>query len=301
MLIGAGVAVAAAIAVFPFLGSEFIPQLDEGSFAVQVMRLPSVSLEESIRQSTMMEVRLLEAFPDEIEDVVSKTGRAEIATDPMGVNISDVFVMLKPEDEWTRADSKEELEHEMSEVLEAIPGLFFSFSQPIELRVNELVAGVRSDLAIKIYGDDLEELSRLADETVARASRIEGASGFKAQQLEGLPQLEIRVRPDQLARHGINSADVMRTVEAIGGVEATTILEGQRRFGLTVRFPEYARSDVSSIANLLVAAPGGERSVRAARGHRHRRRSRGPEPRERLTAGHRGRQCPRPRHGEFRR
>ena len=259
VLIGAGVSVVAAFGIFPLLGSEFIPQLDEGSFALQILRLPSVSLEESVRQSGMVEARLMEQFPDEIADVVSKTGRAEIATDPMGVNISDVFVMLKPEDEWTRVDSKEELEHAMGEALESLPGLFFSFSQPIELRVNELIAGVRSDLAIKIYGDDLEELSRLAEETVGRVSRLEGASGFKAQQLEGLPQLEIRVRPDQLARYGINSAEVMETVEAIGGAEATTILEGQRRFGLTVRFPEHARMNAEAVANLLVAAPAGER------------------------------------------
>ena len=259
VLVAAGVLVAAAVATFPFLGSEFIPRLDEGSLAIQVLRLPSISLEESIRQSTLMERRLMAAFPDEIEDIVGKTGRAEIATDPMGVNISDVLVMLKPESQWKRAESKAELEEKMGEVLEHIPGMVFSFSQPIELRVNELVAGVRSDLAIKIYGDDLETLKAKADETVAAVSRLEGATGFKAQQLTGLPQLQVTVLPDQLARYGINSADVMRTVEAIGGAEATTVLEGQRRFALAVRFPEDARRDPSAIANLLVSAPGGER------------------------------------------
>ncbi len=259
VLIGASVAVAAAVAAFPLLGSEFIPQLDEGSFAIQVLRLPSISLEESVQQATMMERRLMEEFPDEIADVVSKTGRAEIATDPMGVNISDVFVMLEPEDEWTKAESKGELEEKMAAVLDVIPGMVYSFSQPIELRVNELVAGVRSDLAIKIYGDDLEVLKEKADETVAAISRLEGATGFKAQQLSGLPQLQITVLPDQLARYGINSADVMRTVEAIGGAEATTVLEGQRRFALAVRFPEYARENRETVANLLVSAPGGER------------------------------------------
>jgi len=259
VLLGAGAMVAVAVATFPFLGSEFIPRLDEGSLAVQVMRLPSISLEESIRQSSLMERRLLAAFPDEIEDIVGKTGRAEIATDPMGVNISDVLVMLKPEDQWKRAESKAELEEKMGEVLEDIPGMVFSFSQPIELRVNELIAGVRSDLAVKIYGDDLEVLKAKADETVAAVSRLEGATGFKAQQLTGLPQLQISVLPDQLARYGINSADVMRTVEAIGGAEATTVLEGQRRFALTVRFPESARQNVQTISNLLVSAPGGER------------------------------------------
>ncbi|MHB1170184.1 MAG: efflux RND transporter permease subunit, partial [Longimicrobiales bacterium] len=259
VLIGAGLAFVAAVAVFPLLGSEFIPQLDEGSFAVQVLRLPSISLEESIAQTTIMERRLLGEFPDEIADVVSKTGRAEIATDPMGVNISDVFVMLHPEDQWTLAGSKDELEVQMSEVLEGIPGMVFSFSQPIELRVNELIAGVRSDLAIKIYGDDLDLLSQKANEVVAAVSQLDGATGFKAQQLSGQPQLQISVLPDQLARYGINAADVMKTVEAIGGAEATTVLEGQRRFGLTVRFPEYARQNPEAVANLLVSAPAGER------------------------------------------
>lgn len=259
VLAGAGASVAAALMIFPLLGSEFIPRLDEGSLAVQVLRLPSISLEESVRQSTLMESRLKAAFPDEIQDVVAKTGRAEIATDPMGVNISDVLVMLKPHDQWKRAEDKAELEAKMGEVLEDIPGMVFSFSQPIELRVNELIAGVRSDLAIKVYGDDLEVLKTKADEVVAAVSRLEGATGFKAQQLTGLPQLQITVLPDQLARYGINAADVMRTVEAIGGAEATTVLEGQRRFALTVRFPQEARQNPQTIANLLVSAPGGER------------------------------------------
>ena len=259
VLAGAALAFGAAVAVFPLLGSEFIPQLDEGSFAIQVLRLPSISLEESIRQTTIMERRLMEEFPDEIRDVVAKTGRAEIATDPMGVNISDVFVMLEPAKAWTKAADKADLEAKMAAVLDAIPGMVYSFSQPIELRVNELVAGVRSDLAVKIYGDDLDVLKEKADAAVAAISRLEGATGFKAQQLSGLPQLQISVLPDQLARYGINAAEVMQTVEAIGGVEATTVLEGQRRFALTLRFPEPARLNQAAVANLLVSAPGGER------------------------------------------
>ena len=259
VLATAGALVVAALIAFPFLGSEFIPRLDEGSLALQVLRLPSVSLEESVRQSTLVEKRLLRAFPDELADIVSKTGRAEIATDPMGVNISDVIVTLKPKEQWTKAGSKEELEAAMSEELEKIPGMVFSFSQPIELRVNELIAGVRSDLAIKIYGDDLDVLKRSADQTVAAVSRLEGATGFKAQQLSGLPQLQITVLPEQLARYGINAAEVMETVEAVGGAEASTVLEGQRRFALTVRFPEGVRRNPQTIAALLVSAPGGER------------------------------------------
>lgn len=259
VLLGAGVAVALAGTAVPFLGSEFIPRLDEGSFAMQVLRLPSVSLEESVRQTTQLERVLLAEFPDEIADIVSKTGRPEIATDPMGVNISDIFIMLKPEDGWTKATTKSELEAAMSAALTPIPGLVFSFSQPIELRVNELIAGVRSDLAIKIYGDDLGELSRTAEAVVAEVSQLDGATGFKAQQLEGLPQLEVTVLPDQLARYGINSADVMQVVEAFGGVQVSQVLEGQRRFALTVRFPEDARRNATAIGDVLVSAPGGER------------------------------------------
>ena len=137
--------------------------------------------------------------------------------------------------------------------------MVFGFSQPIELRVNELIAGVRSDLAIKIFGEDLDVLRTKADEAVAAVARLEGATGFKAQQLTGMPQLQISVLPEQLARYGINSADVMRTVEAIGGAIATTVLEGQRRFELSVRFPESVRASRETIAALLVSAPGGER------------------------------------------
>lgn len=259
VLAGSAVAVVLALGIAPFLGSEFIPRLDEGSFALQVLRLPSVSLEESARQTTQLERVLLDQFPDEIENVVAKTGRPEIATDPMGVNISDIFVLLKPRKDWTKAESKAELEQRMSAVLARIPGLVFSFSQPIELRVNELIAGVRSDLAIKIYGDDLAQLSQTADRVVTEVSQLDGATGFKAQQLEGLPQLQITVLPEQLARYGINSADVMQVVEAIGGAQASEVLEGQRRFALTVRFPTDARRNPQTIAGILVSAPNGQR------------------------------------------
>jgi len=259
VLAGAGVSVLLALAAAPFLGAEFIPRLDEGAFALQVLRLPSVSLEESVRQTTQLEQVLLQQFPDEVKDIVSKTGRPEIATDPMGGNISDVFVMLHPESRWKAATSKAELETKMSAALSEIPGLVFSFSQPIELRVNELIAGVRSDLAIKIYGDDLQQLSQVADRVVSAVSALPGAAGFKAQQLEGLPQLQISVLPEQLARYGINAADVMESVEAIGGGPVSQVLEGQRRFDLTVRFPATVRASPSSISALLVSAPGGER------------------------------------------
>ena len=259
VLLVSGAAVVVALAAVPFLGSEFIPRLDEGSFALQVQRLPSVSLEESVRQTTQIERLLRAQFPDEVNDVVAKTGRAEIATDPMGVNVSDILIMLTPEDRWKKATTKAELEAEMSTVLAKVPGLVFSFSQPIELRVNELIAGVRSDLAIKIYGDDLTELSQLGERVVAEVSKLPGATGFKAQQLTGLPQLQITVRPDELARYGVNAADVMQVVQALGGVQVSQVLEGQRRFDLTVRLPENVRQNAATISGILVNTPGGQR------------------------------------------
>jgi cobalt-zinc-cadmium resistance protein CzcA len=259
VLAGAALAVLAGGLAVPWLGAEFIPRLDEGALAIQVLRLPSVSLEESVQQATLVERRLREAFPDEVQTVVSKTGRPEIATDPMGVNISDVIVMLKPREQWKRATTKAELEAKMTTVAHRLPGLAYGFSQPIELRVNELIAGVRSDLAIKIFGDDLDALKTKADEVVAAVSRIAGASEFKAQQVSGLPVLQIVVDPDRIARYGINSADVMAVVETLGGVEATQVLEGQRRFPLVLKFPDGVRGDRDTIARLLVSAPGGER------------------------------------------
>ncbi len=251
--------VALALGGATLLGTEFIPRLDEGSLAAQILRLPSVSLEEAVRQATVVEAQLREAFPDEVADVVSKTGRAEIATDPMGVNISDVLIMLHPIRQWQRASTKAELESLMAEELAKMPGIAFSFSQPIELRVNELIAGVRSDLAIKVYGDDLAQLSTTADEIVMVLSQVPGATGFKAQQLTGLPQLQITTLADQLGRYGIAAATVMQAVEAIGGAQVTTVFEGQRRFALSVRFAEEHRRDRQAIGSLLIAAPGGQR------------------------------------------
>ena len=255
----AALSVVAASVAWPFLGSEFIPRLDEGAFAMSMLRLPGISLEECARQCSAVEKKLLEEFPDEVESVVSLIGRAEIATDPTGPNHGDVLVSLKPREDWKRARNREDLEAAIRKSLSRVLGVQTSFSQPIELRVNELIAGVRSDLAIKIYGDDLDVLKGKANEVIAAVSRLPGASGFKAQQVSGLPALQIVVDPDQIARYGINSADVMQVVKALGGLDATEILEGQRRFPLVLKFPEEVRKDKDAIANLLVSAPGGER------------------------------------------
>jgi cobalt-zinc-cadmium resistance protein CzcA len=251
-------AVLAAGAAATRLGGEFIPQLDEGDLALHALRLPSVSLEEAVAQAAMIERELRQAFPDEIRTVVSKTGRPGIATDPMSVNVSDVLVLLHPRQRWTRAHSRQELEAAIAWRLERIPGLMFSYSQPIEMRFNELIAGVRSDLAVKIFGDDLDALRTTADRVVEAVGRLPGASASKAQLVTGLPVLQITVEPDRLARYGINSAEVMAAVETIGGAEATVVLEGQRRFPLVLKFPEAARCDNDAIGRLLVTAPSGE-------------------------------------------
>ncbi len=248
---------AGSLAVVPFLGAEFVPRLDEGSLAIQSWRLPSVSLEESIRQSSEME-KVLKRFP-EVTTVVSKTGRAEIATDPMGVEISDVFVMLKPRSEWRTARSREALIEAIDgELRKHLPGTVFSYSQPIELRVQELIAGVRSDVALKIYGDDLETLKRTADRAVAILSKVPGAADVKAEQTAGLPVLRIEIDRRAIARLGINAADVLDVVNAVGGRDAGVIVEGRKRFPLQVRYAPASRATLEDLERLRVRAPGGQ-------------------------------------------
>jgi cobalt-zinc-cadmium resistance protein CzcA len=251
------VALAGSLAIAPFLGAEFVPRLDEGSIAIQAWRLPSVSLEESIRQSTELE-KVLRRFP-EITTVVSKTGRAEIATDPMGVEISDVFVMLKPKGEWSTAPTREELIRAMDVALrQSLPGTIFSYSQPIELRVQELIAGVRSDVALKIFGDDLDGLKRVADGAVSVLSKVQGSADVKAEQTAGLPVLRIAIDRRAIARLGINAADVLDVVNAIGGRGAGVIVEGPRRFPLQVRYAPANRASLEDLQRLKVRAPAGQ-------------------------------------------
>ena len=245
------------VVLIPFLGAEFIPRLDEGALALQAWRLPSVSLEESVRQTTNLE-RVLTKFP-EVTAVVSKTGRAEIATDPMGVEISDVLVMLKPHEEWETARDREGLIEKIDEALKKnLPGSIFSYSQPIELRVSELIAGVRSDVALKIYGDDLSSLKRIGDNAVTVLSKVRGAADVKAEQTAGLPVLRIRIDRRAIARYGVNAADVLDVVSTLGGRQAGVVLEGARRFPLQVRFSPAVRRNIGDLENLRVRAPAGQ-------------------------------------------
>ncbi|MEW5993302.1 MAG: CusA/CzcA family heavy metal efflux RND transporter [Candidatus Zixiibacteriota bacterium] len=257
---GAAVFFIVCAALFPLLGSEFLPKLDEGAIAINHIRLKSVSLTESVRQTSLIE-KTVNQCP-EVETTVSRIGRPEIATDPMGPDMADTYVFLKPKSEWKNGKSKEALVEEMSERLERLPGVAASFSQPIEFRMMELIegVGVRSDVAIKIFGDDLDVLLREANEVAQLVSGVRGAEDVKVQQITGLPVLQININREAISRHGINVADVQEIIQsAIAGMEATEVLEGFMRFGLVVRFPLWARNDAAAIGNLLVSAPSGQK------------------------------------------
>ncbi len=246
-------------AIFPYLGAEFIPRLDEGDLAVQVQQLPSVSLNQSIKTVSEVEKVLME-FP-EVHTVISKTGRAEVATDPMSIDFADLYVGLKPPDEWKTTNDKTELVEKMShELEEKVPNAQTSFSQPIELRVAELISGVRSDVAIKLFGDDLNVLKEKADEIVRVVQTIPGAEDVKAEATSGLPQLQIKPDRAAIARYGLNINDVNDLVETIvAGKKAGQVFEGERRFDLVVRLEEDAGNSIETVKNLLLTAPNGSR------------------------------------------
>jgi len=246
-------------AIFPFLGTEFIPRLEEGDIALEVRQLPSVSLKQSLATVTQLE-KVLKTFP-EVNTVISKTGRAEIATDPQGVNSSDVFVGLKPPEEWTTAKTKTELVEKMSKAVEEqVPNATVAFTQPIEQRTSELISGAKSDIAIKLYGDDLAVLKDKADEIARVASTVRGAADVKTEVTTGLPQLQIKPDRARIARYGLNVADVNDFVEAIvAGKESGQVFEGEQRFDLVVRLNEESGKNIETIKNLLVTAPNGSR------------------------------------------
>jgi cobalt-zinc-cadmium resistance protein CzcA len=251
VLLGAG-------ALVPLVGTEFMPALDEGAIAINVVRLPNASLEGSVEVAKYLEKRLAK-FP-EVEAVVSKTGRAEISEDPMGPEQTDVFVMLKGRKALSGARSRAELAAAMQQELSRIPGLRFSFSQPIALRVNELISGVKSDLAVKVFGSDLPLLKTVADRIAASVAGIPGATDVKVEQVSGLSQYDVEIDREAAARHGIAIGDINDTIEsAIAGKRATTVMEEQRRFALVVRFPAESRNDIDRVSRLLVSAPEGER------------------------------------------
>jgi cobalt-zinc-cadmium resistance protein CzcA len=241
--------------LLPFLGTEFIPTLDEGSLTPQIIRLPSIPLTESVEIEKVAQ-QIMMKFP-EVEKVVSKIGTAEIATDPMGPNLSDPIVILKPRKYW-KVKSKEELVEKMREELSKIPGIGTNISQPIALRVDELISGVKSQIAIKLFGDDMNVLKVKADEIAKIVGKVKGVEDLRVEQVSGQPYVEVNIDRRKIARYGINVADVQEIIEtAIGGKEATDVFEGEKRFALLLRFPENKRNSVESIGNILVVSPSG--------------------------------------------
>jgi cobalt-zinc-cadmium resistance protein CzcA len=240
------------------LGGEFIPQLDEGDLIIAQTRPASASLDEAIGDATRLERALKEQFPDEIRTVVSRIGRPEIGLEAAGVNLTDTWVLLNPPERWVKAASKDELIDEVDRLCKrVIPGTFYSFSQPIELRFNELLSGVRADLGIGIYGDDLDLLQKEADAIAGILRSIPGSTGVKAQALGGLPFLRVEVDRHRIARYGIDAADVLDAVSALGGKVVGQVIEGQRRFALQVRFGAEYRNDIETIRTLKIADPRG--------------------------------------------
>jgi cobalt-zinc-cadmium resistance protein CzcA len=247
-----------AVALVPRLGTEFIPTLDEGALAINVVRLPNASLAGSVAVAGELERRLLR-FP-EVATVVAKSGRAEISEDPMGPEQTDLFVMLKPRRQWGTGRDREELVAAMNAELSRVPGLRYSFSQPIALRVNELISGVKSDLAVKVFGPDLGRLKEIADRTAAILMDVPGAGDIKVEQVAGMTELVVEPDRHALARYGLNAADLGELLAmGVAGRQVGTLVEGERRHPIVVRYPEADRGDVAALAGLLLVGPGGER------------------------------------------
>lgn len=243
-------------AVASRMGSEFIPSLSEGDFAQQALRVPGTSLTQSVQMQQQLEKTLLAEVP-EIERVFARTGTAEIASDPMPPNISDSYVMLKPKDQWP--DPKKSREAIIADIQRAsaiVPGSAYELSQPIQLRFNELISGVRSDVAVKVFGDDMAVLNTTAAEIAETLQKLDGASEVKVEQTSGLPVLTINIDRDKAARFGLNVGDVQDTISvAVGGRQAGTLYEGDRRFDMVVRLSDALRTDIEGLSRLLIPVP----------------------------------------------
>ncbi|MFH6602618.1 CusA/CzcA family heavy metal efflux RND transporter [Maribacter algicola] len=255
-----GIAVATfAIAVFVFskMGGEFIPQLDEGDIAFHAILKPGSSLSETIETTTKVE-RIIKAEFPEVDKIVSRIGVAEVPTDPMPMDFADVFVILNPKDDWVSAESKDELIDKMKEAVSIIPGVNFEFTQPIEMRFNELLEGIREDVAIKIYGEDIDVLAAKANEITKIIAGTEGIGDMRAEATSGLPQMTIKYNRNKLAQYGVSIDQLNMMVQsAFAGGYAGVIFEGEKRFDLVVRLNEQNRTDINDIRNLFIDLPNG--------------------------------------------
>lgn len=258
VLTAAAVAVALSLLLATRLGSEFAPNLNEGDFAIQALRIPGTSLTQSLQMQMQIEKALKKEFP-EIDRVFARTGTAEIASDPMPPNISDGYIMLKARSEWPDpARPRDELLAAVQASVDRIPGNNYEFSQPIQLRFNELISGVRSEVAVKIFGDDMAVLEKSAQTVAGMLQQIAGASEVKVEQTTGLPMLTVQIDREKASRYGLNMGDVQDAIStAMGGTEAGTVFEGDKRFDIQVRLPDAVRNDLQALSRLPIALPRG--------------------------------------------
>ncbi|MBT8036705.1 MAG: CusA/CzcA family heavy metal efflux RND transporter [Verrucomicrobiae bacterium] len=239
------------------LGGEFIPRLSEGAVVANTIRLAGTSIDTSTDYNTAIEKLLKEKFPDEIRHVWSRIGTAEIATDPMGTELTDIFLSLKPREEWTQAETQDELVAKMQETVSTLPGVNILFTQPIEMRLNEMESGVRSDVGILIYGDSFEELTRLSDEIQQVLVDIEGQADVSSDQISGQPGLKIQLLPEKMARLGVSASEILPYIEAIGVLRVGEIYEGQRQFPLAIVLPDKYRTKIEAVRNLVIPTSTG--------------------------------------------
>jgi cobalt-zinc-cadmium resistance protein CzcA len=240
------------------LGTEFVPKLSEGDIVLGIIRAPGTSLEESCRMNTRIEKALLAEFPAEIAHVWSRTGTPEVATDAGAIEATDMFIALKPREQWKRARTQAALVEVMNTVVEGIPGQIIWFTQPIEQRINEMVSGVRADIAVKVFGTDLDALVTKANEVATVLRSVPGGADVAVEQVAGQPILKIAVKQEEIARYGISAEAVLDVVESVGGKAVGQIVEGQLRFPIVVRLPDSLRAGPESLAAIPIRGPAGE-------------------------------------------
>jgi cobalt-zinc-cadmium resistance protein CzcA len=250
--------VAVSIASLAWIGTEFMPKLDEGSILIETRKLPGVSLTQSIALSTQVE-QVVRSF-DEVSSVVTKIGRPDLATEAMGIYQGDVYVLLTPRDEWKNNLTKDQLIDKMAAALARIPGVAYNFTQPMAMRLDEVISGVKGDVAIKLFGEDPRVMERLAEQVLRAVSAVPGAADAQMEMTTGVAELQVSVHRQELARYGLNVSDVREVIEtAVGGRNVSDMIEGQRRFGIVLRLPEQYRREPASLGEIILSAPGGER------------------------------------------
>ncbi|SIS75171.1 cobalt-zinc-cadmium resistance protein CzcA [Zobellia uliginosa] len=258
MVLGiAALLLAVSVFLYSNMGGEFVPTLDEGDFVIQPVLKTGTSLSNTVKITTEIENILLDKFP-EVKQIVTRVGAAEVPTDPMSMEESDVIIVLKPKSEWTSADSKDELADRFKEALAVIPGMEVEFTQPIEMRFNELITGVRADIAIKIFGDDLDILAQKGNEIGALIGKVDGAADISVEKIAGLPEMNVKFNRAKIARYGLNIKEVNDMVSmGFGGRSAGSVFEGERRFDLVVRLDKNLRQDIDNLKNLYIDVPRG--------------------------------------------